>query len=140
LPAYSRLSFSLCLFQILQEFFLTTSPTLHRFIQSESDLHSSLKDLLVLTTNPSLYYPELVKNGTTTSLCGLLSHENADISGTVIEVLEELTDEDVLDNGEEVAEGEDEEGEVRRKGQEGMKVLVDSLVSSLVPILFGFEA
>lgn len=58
----------------------------------------------------------------------------------MIEVLEELTDEDVLDNGEEVAEGEDEEGEVRRKGQEGMKVLVDSLVSSLVPILFGFEA
>lgn len=89
---------------------------------------------MILTTNPSLYYPELIKNGTTVSLCGLLSHENADISGKVIELIEELTDEDVLDNGEDGeddSEGDEEEtGGRKGKGREGMRVLVEGLVSN----------
>lgn len=52
---------------------------------------------------------------------GLLSHENADIVIDVVEVIHELTDEEV---GNEVEE--DEEGEVTR--EEALKMLIEGLV------------
>ncbi|EPQ28348.1 uncharacterized protein PFL1_04175 [Pseudozyma flocculosa PF-1] len=111
-----------------------------KFIDSEADLDAELKGLVILTTNPGLFYPELVKIGSVTSMCGLLSHENVDISAAAIELIEELTDDDVLDAGEELRDDDDDDDEhehearagAERKGQEGMRVLVDSLVDNQV--------
>jgi hypothetical protein len=90
-----------------------------RFIDSEADLDSAIKSLLPLAQNPTIAYPELVKSGTVTLLVGLLSHENADIVIDVVELIHELTDEDV---GDEDAEG-GEEGVA-----EALKLLIDGLV------------
>lgn len=75
-----------------------------RFIDSEADLDSELKSLLVLTTDPTTFYPEFIRLGGAASLVSLLTHENADISAAAIEVLEELTDEDVGQHDNELAE------------------------------------
>ena len=71
------------------------SPTSARFIDSEADLDSAIKGLLPLAQAPVLAYPELVRSGAVALLIGLLSHENADIVIDVVEVIHELTDEDV---------------------------------------------
>ena len=47
----------------------------------------------------------MIKTGATEQLIGLLSHENTDISLDVVEVIEELTDEDILDETEDSEEG-----------------------------------
>lgn len=79
-----------------------------RFVDSEVALDSAIQELLLLTQNPKEYYPELIKLGIVNSLADLLSHENVDISLTVIQVLEELTDEDVAE-GEDGQEDDDDE-------------------------------
>jgi beta-catenin-like protein 1 len=108
---------------------------LDRFIDSEAELDSSLKALVVTTTNPALFYPELVKNGSTSSLCNLLSHENVDITASVIELLEELTDDDVLDAGMEIRSKEEQDSS-HRKGKQCMSSLLDSLLQySLIELL-----
>ncbi|GMK54190.1 hypothetical protein CspeluHIS016_0107760 [Cutaneotrichosporon spelunceum] len=71
-----------------------------KFIDSEADLDAMLKQFLPLTQNPALYYPELISSGVVNLFANLLSHENTDIAVDVVEVLQELTDEDI---------GEDEE-------------------------------
>ncbi|PWN49452.1 hypothetical protein IE53DRAFT_388314 [Violaceomyces palustris] len=105
-----------------------------KFIESEADLDFELKGLVVLTTNPGLFYPELVKVGSVNSLIGLLSHENADIASATIELIEELTDDDVLDAGENLEDEEEEreDGQVERNGQEGMRLFVDSLAENQI--------
>lgn len=95
-----------------------------KFIDSEADLNTELKSLLVLTTQPALFYPEFIKLGGAGSLVGLLSHENADIAAGAIEVIEELTDDDVLD-----AENLDEEEEGQGAGAGAM---MEELVQALV--------
>lgn len=109
-----------------------------RFIDSEADLDAELKSLLVLTTQPVLFYAEFVKLGGAASLVGLLSHENADIAAAAIEVIEELTDDDVLDQAnaesdhDAAAEG-DGEGE---KALAAMNMLVEALLEqSLLDLL-----
>lgn len=92
-----------------------------RFIDSEADLDAALKALLPLAQAPVLAYPELVRSGTVALLIGLLSHENADIVIDVVEVVHELTDEDVGNEGEE--DEEDEQG-----AEEALKVLIEGLV------------
>ncbi|WFD01420.1 hypothetical protein MOBT1_000083 [Malassezia obtusa] len=92
-----------------------------RFITSEADLNEELRQLVVLTTNCALLYPEFVRLGGPAHLLELLSHENADIAAATIQVLEELTDDDVLDN----EEGPDES--VQRPGLEAMHALVRTL-------------
>lgn len=57
-----------------------------------------------------------------TSLVGLLSHENADIVIDVVEVIHELTDEDVGNEADE----EDEQDEGSREA--ALKMLIESLV------------
>ena len=92
-----------------------------RFIDSESDLDSALHALTsLLPQNPKLFYPELVKQSTVRLLSELLSHENSDIALDVVQVLVELTDEDV-----EQVEEDDEDDE----RESGMSVLVAALVS-----------
>jgi beta-catenin-like protein 1 len=93
-----------------------------KFIESEADLDTAIKSLLPLAQAPTLAYPELISSGTLTVLIGLLSHENADIVIDVVEVIHELTDEDV---GGEVDE-EAEEGEMG--AEEALKALIEKLV------------
>lgn len=73
----------------------------------------------MLPQNPKLFYPELVKQSTVRLLSELLSHENSDIALDVVQVLVELTDEDV-----EQVEEDDEDDE----RESGMSILVAALV------------
>jgi len=61
---------------------------------SEADLDAEIKALSILAEHPELY-PEFAKLGCVGSLVSLLAHENTDIAIDAIEVLGELTDEDV---------------------------------------------
>ncbi|ORX34896.1 Catenin-beta-like protein [Kockovaella imperatae] len=81
-----------------------------KFIESESDLDSALNQFLPLTQNPPLFYPELVKQGTVALWCNLLSHENTDIAIDVVDVIRELTDEDVGAGADDL-DGEEDLGE-----------------------------
>lgn len=93
----------------------------HRFIDSEADLDIAIKSLLPLAQVPVLAYPELVRAGGVSRLIGLLSHENADIVIDVVEVIHELTDEDVGNENE-----DDEEADGSR--EEALKTLIEGLV------------
>ncbi|KAJ5096335.1 hypothetical protein NUU61_005691 [Penicillium alfredii] len=65
-----------------------------KFMASEADLDTEIKGLSILSEHPELY-PEFAKMGCVGSLASLLSHENADIAIDVIQIVSELTDEDV---------------------------------------------
>ncbi|KAM5360819.1 hypothetical protein ACJZ2D_013507 [Fusarium nematophilum] len=65
-----------------------------KFIGSEADLDADIKGLSLLSEHPDLY-PDFVKTGCVASLVGLLAHENTDIAIDAIEIMGELTDEDV---------------------------------------------
>lgn len=65
-----------------------------KFIQSEADLDADIKALSILGEHPELY-PDLARMGTVGSLVGLLAHENTDIAIGAVEIIGELTDEDV---------------------------------------------
>ncbi|KAJ8753422.1 hypothetical protein K2173_019821 [Erythroxylum novogranatense] len=85
-----------------------------RFADSEIELHQELEKLKILAGGPELY-PDLVNLNTIPSILGLLSHENTDIAIDVVQLLQDLTDEDVLEDNDEPA-----------------KVLVDSLLENNV--------
>ncbi|XP_065850693.1 uncharacterized protein [Euphorbia lathyris] len=85
-----------------------------RFADSEIELHQELQKLKILAGGPELY-PDLVNLNTVPSIIGLLSHENTDIAIDVVQLLQDLTDEDVLEDNDEPA-----------------RVLVDSLVENNV--------
>lgn len=76
--------------------------------------------MLPLAQAPALAYPELIHSGTVTLLIGLLAHENADIVIDVVELIHELTDEDVGN--------EDEDEEVDESVQDALKTLIEGLV------------
>jgi beta-catenin-like protein 1 len=61
---------------------------------SEADLDAEIKALSILADHAELY-PEFAKLGCVGTLVSLLAHENTDIAIDAIEVLGELTDEDV---------------------------------------------
>ncbi|EEY18209.1 conserved hypothetical protein [Verticillium alfalfae VaMs.102] len=65
-----------------------------KFIASEADLDTAIKDLSILSDYPGLW-PELVRLGCVGSLVGLLAHDNTDIAIDAVEIIGELTDEDV---------------------------------------------
>ncbi|KAI1770640.1 DUF1716-domain-containing protein [Hypoxylon cercidicola] len=65
-----------------------------KFISSEAELDADIKALSILSEHPELY-PEFAKLGCVASLVGLLAHENTDIAIDAIEIINELTDEDV---------------------------------------------
>ncbi|KAK9950615.1 hypothetical protein M0R45_006096 [Rubus argutus] len=85
-----------------------------RFADSEIELHEELQKLKALAGAPELY-PELVGLNTVPSILNLLSHDNTDIAIDVVQLLQDLTDEDVLDENDEPA-----------------RVLVDALVENNV--------
>ena len=116
--------------------------TNYRFIESESDLDSALKQFLPLTQNPPLFYPELVKSGAIALLTNLLSHENTDIAIDVVEIVQELTDEDV---GAEVDDLAEEKGEASERGMATktrlvMADFIDELVRSIASLLTNYCA
>lgn len=65
-----------------------------KFMGSEADLDADVKALSILTDYPELY-GEFAKLGCVNSLVSLLAHENTDIAIDAIEILSEMTDEDV---------------------------------------------
>ncbi|EXC06273.1 hypothetical protein L484_001165 [Morus notabilis] len=73
-----------------------------KFADSEVDLHDDLQKLKVLAGAPELY-PDLVNLNTIPSLLNLLSHDNTDIAIAVVQLLQDLTDEDVLEDNDEPA-------------------------------------
>ncbi|KAI1734217.1 Catenin-beta-like protein [Xylaria scruposa] len=65
-----------------------------KFIASEAELDAEIKALSILSEHPELY-PEFARLGCVRSLVELLAHENTDIAIDAIEIIDELTDEDV---------------------------------------------
>lgn len=65
-----------------------------KFMGSEADLDADVKSLSVLSGHPELY-EEFAKLGCVASLVSLLAHENTDIAIDAIEIINEMTDEDV---------------------------------------------
>jgi len=63
-------------------------------MSSEADLDADVKALSILSEHPELY-EEFAKLGCVASLVSLLSHENTDIAIDAVEIINELTDEDV---------------------------------------------
>lgn len=85
-----------------------------RFLESESDLDAEVRNLMALTSAPNLY-PELIRLGAVGSILSLLSHENTDVVLSTIELLNELTDEEIVP---------EEDGEAE---EQGVKELVKAL-------------
>ena len=85
---------------------------------------------MLLTSNPKAFYPELVKLGVIGSLADLLSHENIDISLSVINVLEELTDDDVAESADPDA-ADDDDDDVSG-GETGARQAVADFADNLV--------
>ncbi|KAF4626869.1 hypothetical protein G7Y89_g11286 [Cudoniella acicularis] len=65
-----------------------------KFMASEADLDADIKALSILSEHPELYV-EFAKLGCVGSLVGLLAHENTDIAIDAVEIISELTEEDV---------------------------------------------
>ena len=70
-----------------------------KFMASEVELHDAIQEMRVVSTAPDLY-PILVDTECISSLLGLLSHENTDISVAIVDLLQELTDIDTLNESE----------------------------------------
>lgn len=66
-----------------------------KFMESEIDLHAVINELKAVATVPDLY-PLMVELNAIPSLLELLAHQNTDISVVVIDLLQELTDVDIL--------------------------------------------
>lgn len=86
----------------------------YRFMESEIELHETLHELHIVATNPDLYQL-MVELGAVPSLLELLSHENTDIAVGVVDLLQELTDVDIL-----------------HESQEGADTLIDALLEQQV--------
>lgn len=65
-----------------------------KFMGSEADLDADIKALSILSEHPELYV-EFASLGSVGSLVGLLAHENTDIAIDAMEIISELTDDDV---------------------------------------------
>ena len=74
-----------------------------KFMESEVELNEEIQKLHVIATVPE-HYPILVEMNTIQTLVSLLSHDNSDISIAVVDLLQELTDMDALNE----SEGEEE--------------------------------
>lgn len=96
-----------------------------KFMESEADLDEEIKNLMSLTEAPQMY-PEFVKLGSVSSLMSLLSHENTDIAIDTIDLINELTDEDV-------GMGSSEEDlERSEQVQASIKTFVDAMVKKKI--------
>lgn len=74
-----------------------------KFMESEMELHDGLQDMKSLATVPD-YYPIIVDLNCVPSMLGLLTHDNTDIAVGVLDLIQELTDVDTMNESEEGAE------------------------------------
>lgn len=74
-----------------------------KFMESELELHDIMQQLRVVSTVPDLY-PLLVDLNGISSVLELLAHQNTDISVAVVDLIQELTDIDILHESVEGAE------------------------------------
>jgi len=70
-----------------------------RFMDSEIELHETIQELHALATDSDLY-SLAVELALPSTLLGLLAHENSDISCAVVDLLQEITDADTLNDNE----------------------------------------
>lgn len=68
--------------------------TPQKFMSSEADLDADVKALSILSDHPELF-EEFAQLGCVASLVSLIAHDNTDIALDAIEIINELTDEDV---------------------------------------------
>ncbi|TNN74601.1 Beta-catenin-like protein 1 [Liparis tanakae] len=88
-----------------------------KFMETELDLNDIIQEMHVIATMPDLYHL-LVELNAVHSLLSLLSHENTDVAIAVVDLLQELTDIDTL-----------------QESDEGAEVLVDALLEGQVVAL-----
>ncbi|XP_074644363.1 beta-catenin-like protein 1 [Tubulanus polymorphus] len=74
-----------------------------KFMESEMELNDILQEMHVIATMPNLYHI-LVSLNAVHSLMQLIGHDNTDISIGVIDLIQELTDVDALNESEEDAD------------------------------------
>ena len=75
-----------------------------KFMESEIELNDEIQKLHVIATVPE-HYPILIELNILETLVGLLSHDNSDVAIAVIDLLQEMTDVDALNDSEEEAIG-----------------------------------
>ena len=66
-------------------------------MESEVDLDEVVKRLLAVAGSPELY-PQFALTNALPCLLSLLAHQNTDIASGVLELLKELTEEDVVED------------------------------------------
>lgn len=93
-----------------------------KFMDSEVDLHAAIQEFHAIATVPDLY-PLFVELHAVSSLLELLSHQNTDISVAVVDLIQEMTDVDILH---ESVDGADILIEALRK-QQACALLVQNL-------------
>ncbi|KAM8703527.1 hypothetical protein ACLKA7_008192 [Drosophila subpalustris] len=86
-----------------QEMRIKFSDNPEKFMESELDLHTVIQELKAVATVPDLY-PLLVELHGLHSLLELLAHQNTDIAVAVVDLLQEVTDVDILGESSEGAE------------------------------------
>merc|ERR1719232_1701374 len=74
-----------------------------KFMMSEMELHDGVRELQNVSTVPHMY-PIMVDTNCVSTLLGLLGHENTDIAVAAVDVIQELTDVDTMNESEEGAE------------------------------------
>lgn len=83
---------------------------------------------MILSSTPSLSFPLLVENSTLSTLSDLLSHENADVSTAVVQVLEEYVDPEGLEGNEDDDDEEEEDDDDDDKKRKAVQGLIDEMV------------
>ncbi|GFX89985.1 beta-catenin-like protein 1 [Trichonephila clavipes] len=73
-----------------------------KFMDSEIDLNDTIIEMHIIATQPDLYHI-LVELNSVSSILGLLTHDNTDISIAIVDLLQEMTDIDTLNESEEGA-------------------------------------
>jgi len=85
-----------------QELRVKFPDTPEKFMEAELELHEAIQELHALATVPELY-SLAVDQKLVPTILGLLSHENTDIAVAVVNLLQELTDIDTLNESQEEA-------------------------------------
>ncbi|XP_043949325.1 beta-catenin-like protein 1 isoform X1 [Drosophila biarmipes] len=86
-----------------QEMRIKFADSPEKFMDSEVELHTVIQELKGVATVPDLY-PLLVELHGLHSLLELLAHQNTDIAVAVVDLLQEVTDVDILGESQEGAE------------------------------------
>ena len=74
-----------------------------KFMESELELNDEIQKMNVVATVPE-HYPILIEMNVIQTLVGLLSHDNSDVTIAVIDLLQELTDVDTVNESEDEAQ------------------------------------